>query len=323
MPITAFPIATIPLSSAVDTFLQSSNQAAMLSNLGILGGTNTWTGVNQFNNRIGLTRSSLIGAGVTYLLDGSYTAAPAPADQPFGAKVTLLFNGSSTPSASQHGAAFLGWGQDTALNRHGLIGVEGKVDATGLAVQYIGVSGDAGFIGSSFTAQTLFGFAVTRMSITTDGTTPLASGTAVGLYVPTFVGGALKLGIYSKEQVRVDNTITAYSPAGAGGTYVAHNGTDGFCATLSGNLRIIANSGASAIIAHSLGIIPDIEGTALGIHGARWAGNFTSLSTISLAASVTPANNTELMFQATSNTSLTFKYKGSDGTVRSASLTLA
>lgn len=40
-------------------------------------------------------------------------------------------------------------------------------------------------------------------------------------------------------------------------------------------------------------------------------------------ASVTPANNGDLVFQKTSNTSLTFKLKGSDGTVRSGSLTLA
>lgn len=40
-------------------------------------------------------------------------------------------------------------------------------------------------------------------------------------------------------------------------------------------------------------------------------------------ASVTPANNGEMVVEATSNTSLTFKYKGSDGTVRSAGLTLA
>lgn len=44
--------------------------------------------------------------------------------------------------------------------------------------------------------------------------------------------------------------------------------------------------------------------------------------TCSPAASVTPANNGNLIFQATSNTSLTFKFKGSDGVVRSASLTL-
>jgi hypothetical protein len=40
-------------------------------------------------------------------------------------------------------------------------------------------------------------------------------------------------------------------------------------------------------------------------------------------ASATPASNGQLTFQATSNTSLTFKYKGTDGTVRSANLTLA
>jgi hypothetical protein len=44
---------------------------------------------------------------------------------------------------------------------------------------------------------------------------------------------------------------------------------------------------------------------------------------VSPGSSVTPANNGDLVIQATSNTSLTFKYKGSDGTVRSASLTLA
>ena len=41
------------------------------------------------------------------------------------------------------------------------------------------------------------------------------------------------------------------------------------------------------------------------------------------ALSATPPNNGDLVVQATSNTSLTFKYKGSDGTVRTASLTLA
>lgn len=40
-------------------------------------------------------------------------------------------------------------------------------------------------------------------------------------------------------------------------------------------------------------------------------------------SSITPAANGDLVIQATSNTSLTFKYKGSDGTVRSVSLTLA
>lgn len=41
------------------------------------------------------------------------------------------------------------------------------------------------------------------------------------------------------------------------------------------------------------------------------------------AASVTPAVNGEMVVEATSNTTLTFKLKGSDGTVRSGTLTLA
>ena len=45
--------------------------------------------------------------------------------------------------------------------------------------------------------------------------------------------------------------------------------------------------------------------------------------TTSPSASVTPANNGDLMVQATSNTQITFKLKGTDGTVRSGSITLA
>ena len=40
-------------------------------------------------------------------------------------------------------------------------------------------------------------------------------------------------------------------------------------------------------------------------------------------ASVTPVNNGDMTFQLTSNTSLAIKVKGSDGVVRSATLTLA
>jgi len=44
---------------------------------------------------------------------------------------------------------------------------------------------------------------------------------------------------------------------------------------------------------------------------------------LSPSDSVTPASNGNLMIEATSNTSLTFKYKGSDGVVRSATVTLS
>lgn len=55
------------------------------------------------------------------------------------------------------------------------------------------------------------------------------------------------------------------------------------------------------------------------------SGAITSSSnlTITPSASVTPASNGQLTFEATSNTSLTIKYKGNDGIVRSVALTLS
>lgn len=50
---------------------------------------------------------------------------------------------------------------------------------------------------------------------------------------------------------------------------------------------------------------------------------FSGPLTIKPLATTTPANNGDLTFEATSNTSLTFKYKGSDGVVRSGSITLS
>jgi len=41
------------------------------------------------------------------------------------------------------------------------------------------------------------------------------------------------------------------------------------------------------------------------------------------AASIAPASNGELVVEATNNTTLTFKLKGSDGTVRTGTLTLS
>jgi len=41
------------------------------------------------------------------------------------------------------------------------------------------------------------------------------------------------------------------------------------------------------------------------------------------AASADPVDNGDLVFQATSNTTLTLKYRGDDGVVRSVDLTLA
>jgi hypothetical protein len=53
--------------------------------------------------------------------------------------------------------------------------------------------------------------------------------------------------------------------------------------------------------------------------------DLTATGTVSFfpAASVTPTTNGQMTFELTSNTTLTIRVKGSDGTVRSAALTLA
>ena len=58
-----------------------------------------------------------------------------------------------------------------------------------------------------------------------------------------------------------------------------------------------------------------VAADALHTHPSRWTGT--------VGTTVTPANNGEFVIEETSNTVLTFKMKGSDGTVRSATLTLA
>lgn len=74
----------------------------------------------------------------------------------------------------------------------------------------------------------------------------------------------------------------------------------------------------------------DISANVLSLQGnsglpTTIGGTLTVAGNLSLhlAASVTPANNGDVVFQATSNTSFTIKYKGSDGVVRSGSVTLA
>lgn len=72
-----------------------------------------------------------------------------------------------------------------------------------------------------------------------------------------------------------------------------------------------------------------ITATSDGLSGELAVNGVTKLRagapgiTLIPPASATPENNGDLVFQLTSNTSLVIKVKGSDGTVRSTTLTLA
>lgn len=75
-------------------------------------------------------------------------------------------------------------------------------------------------------------------------------------------------------------------------------------------------------IATKLATLPTLE---VGEYVSKnYTGNVRIVGRLSVApgSSVTPVNNGDVSFQLTSDTSLTFKAKGSDGTVRSGSITL-
>lgn len=61
------------------------------------------------------------------------------------------------------------------------------------------------------------------------------------------------------------------------------------------------------------------------ISDRRWITQIVAAvnSLLKPAASATPANNGELEFELTNNTTLTVKVKGTDGTVRSGTITLS
>jgi hypothetical protein len=92
----------------------------------------------------------------------------------------------------------------------------------------------------------------------------------------------------------------------------------------SNAMDFFANSVAQMRLESTATLRPSVNGVGLlGRVAYRWQNVYSQNIVLSPPASVTPANNGDVTFQLTSDTQLTIKVKGSDGTVRSASLTLA
>ena len=104
-------------------------------------------------------------------------------------------------------------------------------------------------------------------------------------------------------------------------TLAQRNGTNAQTFRLYGTFTDASNARRLDITSTTGGIFTL---TATG-NGTGASGNILKLTAPVLipASSVTLATNGDLAFEATSNTSLTIRYRGSDGTTRSASLTLA
>jgi hypothetical protein len=97
---------------------------------------------------------------------------------------------------------------------------------------------------------------------------------------------------------------------------------------LSTNGTVLGTDGTAATVANGIDLSAfTITGNFIkGPNGARIDGSgnvFGTNITLTPPSSVTPVSNGQLTFEATSNTQLKIKYKGSDGVVRSVTLTLA
>lgn len=289
----------------------------------------TWSGLHTFTNGIVGDKTS-IGAGVTIANDFRYAGAPAVAAYPFALAGRITLNGSTPVSGGEHGVGIVGEFNDGATNDHYGIGIEGKVNATGTGDTYIGVDGDVSFVGASFTGKTLSAHGITRISITTDGSTPLAQGTAYGYYCPAITGGSQKYAFFGMENIaQAGKNFVALSSDLTKSVQMTHDGTNGAITTSSGNFNMIGTPGGYAVVSGLSGLVGGANGMALGIAGVtEWNLAATQIHasgnvTMALAATVTPPNNSEMMFELTNNTTLTIKVKGTDGTIRSGTVTLS
>lgn len=87
----------------------------------------------------------------------------------------------------------------------------------------------------------------------------------------------------------------------------------------------LIGSGANQVPTNGmLGTAAFMDAAQLPVSVPQTAALVTKANPVLLpAASATPANNGDLVFERTSDTSLTLRLKGTDGVVRSVALTLA
>ena len=177
-------------------------------------------------------------------------------------------------------------------------------DATGTLALISGSSSgqllynNAGALGGVST-MTFDGTSVTLAGRLINSYTSLASSPAKHFTGTWFSGGTATT---TKPHVLIEpsgTTSTAWSTSGTG---LGINAASGF----AGNLLDLQLNGAARFTVAASGTV-----TA------------TSDIVQKPSASITPTNNGQLVIEATSNTSVTIKLKGSDGTVRSVALTLA
>lgn len=301
-----------------------SDGQVQYNNGGAFGGAASWYW-DDANDRIGVGTSS-----PSFRFHMKRTAAgSADADYP---RVQLEYTEESTTTSTFSAASFklvTGAGHMGSLSAHN--------------TQYNGGSNNLPFKPSQFVLQArdaaTNGLLITTKSssqpilLATNhdaGGTGLFNFTDSGLMVAANATPDDKLHIKASNSsarvaLKIENTASGgtgnaslqlYTDAGQMAVVIAYSSG----APSPGQLYLGGKAAAGVNVAAEHASGPVIFSTA----GSE-RGRFDSSGNLILKpqSSVTPANNGDLAIQATSNTSLTFKYKGSDGTVRSGSITLS
>lgn len=180
-------------------------------------------------------------------------------------------------------------------------------------------------------------FAAIKMDVTD------TASNAESLLLDLLVGTSKKFEVKKDGALRIYNAYTNASNYERAFMRWASNVLEiGMAAAGTGTNRIVKLTSPVGTIIDGATVTQSISGASKVLltatewkttnHVVPWTTKIQDLGSASLSwrnlylspsASLTPANNGNLCIEATSNTQLTFKYKGSDGTVRSNTLTLA
>jgi hypothetical protein len=133
--------------------------------------------------------------------------------------------------------------------------------------------------------------------------------------------GRLGLGTTNPgDSVHVHGGLIVQRNGGSSKIYLKQNTTDDGM-TIQGQ-----SNSANSIVLDTVGGSAGVKFTNNDHGTLATIGSTISLNkdvTMKLTSSVTPSANSDMMIEATNNTTLTFKLKGSDGTVRSGTITLS
>lgn len=195
---------------------------------------------------------------------------------------SIMTNSSATVGGAGHLIGGLFDCTDTTLGQVTCYGAEGRVDGRstvgGATHSYVGVTGQGHFQGSSLAAGVNVIGVDSTTDITTDGSTPLASGSAIAFRAAAIVGGATKYAFLGSNTIRTTSGGIEASGAGISSTLVG--GSDTGLSTAAGNFATCIGDANTCAAAGAV---------ALG-YGTNIGASFTGSMGFGLVATPTAAN---------------------------------